>query len=104
MVGLRIRRDFLANADADDPGEDVSVCSLPSVDDFLMEFGDFFSLDGVRASIEPRRELFVEDFGSFSSTILSSVRLCFFLVTEFPFYRKIAICKNYRLINSVIVL
>ena len=43
MVGLRLRRDFLANADADDPGEDVSVCSLPSVDDFLMEFGDFFS-------------------------------------------------------------
>ena len=104
MVGLRLSRDFLANAEADDPGEDVSVWSLPSVDDFLMEFGDFFSLDGVRAKIEPRRELSAEDFGSFSSTILSSVRLCFFLVTEFPFYKKIAICKNPSLINSIIVI
>ena len=68
MVGLRFSRDFLANAEADDPGEDVSVCSLPSVDDFRIEFGDFFSLDGERANIELRRELFAEDFGSFSSS------------------------------------
>ena len=85
MVGLRLKRDFLANADADEPGEDVSVSSLPSVDDFLKEFGDAFSLDGVRGIIELRRELFAEDFGSFSSTMLSSVMLGFFLVAEFPF-------------------
>ena len=85
MVGLRLKRDFLAKAEAEDPGEDVSVCSLPSVDDFRIELGDFFSFDGERANIELRRELFAEDLGSFSSTILSSVRLCFFLVIEFPF-------------------
>ena len=86
IVGLRRKRNLRANADADDPGEDVSVSSLPSVEDFLTDFGDFFSFEGEReVSIELRRELFKEVFCSFSSTILSSVRLCFFRVNELPF-------------------
>ena len=85
MVGLRLKRDFLARAEADEPGEDVSVNSLPSVEDFLMEFGDFFSFDGVRGIIELRRELLAEDFCSFSSIMLSSLMLGFFLVAGFSF-------------------
>ena len=70
---------------ADEPGEDVSVSSFPSVEDFLMEFGDAFSLDGVRGIIELRRELLAEDFCSFSSIMLSSLMLGFFLVAGFSF-------------------
>ena len=86
MVGLRFKRDLRANAEADEPGDDVSVSSIPSVEDFRMEIGDFFSFDGDRdVNIELRRELLAEFFGSISSTILSSVRLGFFLATELSF-------------------
>ena len=72
-------RDFLINAEADEPGEDVSEFSIASVDDCpLVVFGGLFCFEEVFGRVEFRRELSVDDFCLLSSTPLSSVVLNFF--------------------------
>ena len=85
MVGLRLKRDFLIKAEADDAGVDVFELSIASLEDFPMVFGDFFVLEGVLIWAEFRLELLADDFCPCSSIILSSVALCFFFRLSFLF-------------------
>jgi hypothetical protein len=85
MVVLRLNRDFLIKAEADDAGEDVFELSIASVEDFPMVFGDFFVLDGGLIWVEFRLELLAEDFSPCSSMMFSSVALFFFFRLSFLF-------------------
>ena len=99
MVGLRLKRDFLIKAEADETGEDVFEVSIASLEDFTMVFGDFFVLEGVFIWVEFRLEL-LDDLYPFSSTILSSVTLCFFLRESVLFWQgKYVVKKDFKYIQ-----